>query len=90
MSQDLGEELSGRFTAVQIAGENISAQMLVVVATMNSLAAFSGSTNGAVIEIRNLMIMTNSYLEDVVKYAKLLYNEFGEKLDDIVNNTKNL
>ena len=57
---------------------------------MNSLAAFSGSTNGAVIEIRNLMIMTNSYLEDVVKYAKLLYNEFGEKLDDIVNNTKNL
>lgn len=90
MSQDLGEELSGRFTAVQIAGENISAQMLVVVATMNSLAAFSGSTNGTVIEIRNLMIMTNSYLEDVVKYAKLLYNEFGEKLDDIVNNTKNL
>lgn len=90
MSQDLGEEVSGRFTAVQIAGENISAQMLVVVATMNSLAAFSGSTNGAVIEIRNLMIMTNSYLEDVVKYAKLLYNEFGEKLDDIVNNTKNL
>ena len=90
MSQDLGEELSGRFTAVQIAGENISAQMLVVVATMNSLASFSGSTNGAVLEIRNMMIMTNSYLEDVVKYAKLLYREFGEKLDDIVNNTKNL
>lgn len=88
MSQETGEELNGRFTALQISGENISAQMLLVVATLNSVASFSGSTNTAVIEIRDMLIFTNSYLEDMVKYAKLLYNDFGEKLDDIVKNTK--
>ena len=90
MGQDLGSELNGRFTAVQIAGENISAQMLVVVATLNSIASFNQSSNTAVIEIRDMLIFTNSYLEDVVRYAKLLYSDFGEKLDDIVNNTKKL
>lgn len=90
MGQDLGAELNGRFTAVQIAGENISAQMLVVVATLNSIASFNQSSNTAVIEIREMLIFTNSYLEDMVRYAKLLYSDFGEKLDDIVNNTKKL
>jgi hypothetical protein len=87
MGQDTGEELNGRFTALQIAGENISAQMLVVVATLNSIASFNESSNTAVIEIRDMLIFTNSYLEDMVKYAKLLYNDFGEKLDEIVSNT---
>lgn len=36
------------------------------------------------------MVYTNSYLEDVVKYAKMTYNQFGTKLDDIVKNTKNM
>ena len=88
MGQDVGAELNGRFTAVQIAGENISSQMLVVVATLNSIASFNQSSNTAAIEIRDMLIFTNSYLEDMVKYAKLLYNDFGEKLDDIVKNTK--
>ena len=90
MSQDMGEELSGRFTAVQIAAETIAQQMMVVVATINSFASFSQSNNTAVMEIRNMMIMTNSYLEDVVKYAKLLYNDFGQKLDAITANTRSL
>lgn len=90
MGQDLGAELNGRFTAVQIAGENISAQMLVAVATLNSIASFSQSSNMVVVEIRDMLIFTNSYLEDMVRYAKLLYSDFGEKLDDIVNNTKKL
>lgn len=90
MGQDLGAELNGRFTYLQIAGENISAQMLVVVATLNSIASFNQSSNTAVIEIRDMLIFTNSYLEDMVRYAKLLYSDFGEKLDDIVNNTKKL
>lgn len=90
MSQDTGEELNGRFTALQIAGETISSQIIVAVATLNGIAAFSQSSNTAVLEIRNMMIMTNSYLEDMVKYAKLLYTDFGEKLDSIIKNTDNL
>lgn len=90
MSQDTGEELNGRFTALQIAGETISSQIIVAVATLNGISSFSQSSNSAILEIRNMMIMTNSYLEDMVKYAKLLYTEFGTKLDSIVSNTENL
>lgn len=48
---------------------------------METIVTTGISTNGAVVEIRNMMIMTNSYLEDIVKYAKLTYNEFGSKID---------
>lgn len=81
MGQETADELNGRFTALQIAGETISANMLTTVAQMETIVATGISTNGAVVEIRNMMIMTNSYLEDIVKYAKLTYNEFGSKID---------
>ena len=54
------------------------------------LSALGISTNGAVLEIRNMMIMTNSYLEDIVKYSKLTYNDFGTKLDDMNRRLKDI
>lgn len=90
MGQETAEELNGRFTALQIAGENISANMLTTVAQMETIVATGISTNGAVLEIRNMMIMTNSYLEDIVKYAKLTYNEFGAKMDDMNKRLKEI
>ena len=90
MGQETADELNGRFTALQIAGENISANMLTTVAQMETIVATGISTNGAVVEIRNMMIMTNSYLEDIVKYAKLTYNEFGTKIDDMNKRLKEI
>ena len=90
MGQDTADELNGRFTALQIAGENISANMITTVAQMETLVTTGISTNGAVLEIRNMMIMTNSYLEDIVKYAKLTYNDFGSKLDDMNRRLKEI
>lgn len=90
MGQETADELNGRFTALQIAGETISANMLTTVAQMETIVATGISTNGAVVEIRNMMIMTNSYLEDIVKYAKLTYNEFGSKIDDVNKRLKEI
>ena len=90
MGQETADELNGRFTALQIAGENISANMVTTVAQMETIVATGISTNGAVVEIRNMMIMTNSYLEDIVKYAKLTYNEFGAKIDDMNKRLKEI
>lgn len=90
MGQDTADELNGRFTALQIAGENISDNMVTTVAQMETIVATGISTNGAVVEIRNMMIMTNSYLEDIVKYAKLTYNEFGTKIDDMNKRLKEI
>lgn len=90
MGQDTADELNGRFTALQIAGENISSNMITTVAHMETIVTTGISTNGAVLEIRNMMIMTNSFLEDIVKYAKLTYNEFGSKIDDINKRLKEI
>lgn len=83
MGQDTADELNGRFTALQIAGESIAQNMTTTISQMESIVTLGISTNGAVLEIRNMMIMTNSYLEDIVKYSKLTYNDFGAKLDDM-------
>ena len=90
VGQDSIDELNGRFTALQIAGESISSNMLTTVAQMETIVATGISTNGAVLEIRNMMIMTNSYLEDIVKYSKLTYNDFGTKLDDMNRRLKDI
>lgn len=44
MSQDTGEELNGRFTALQIAGENISAQMNVAVPILTGIGVSMSRT----------------------------------------------
>ncbi len=90
MGQDTADELNGRFTALQIAGESIAQNMADTVSQMQSIVTLGISTNGAVLEIRNMMIMTNSYLEDVVKYAKLTYNDFSSKLDDMNKRLKEI
>lgn len=88
--QDTADELNGRFTALQIAGESIAQNMTTTISQMESIVTLGISTNGAVLEIRNMMIMTNSYLEDIVKYSKLTYNDFGTKLDDMNRRLKDI
>lgn len=90
MGQDTADELNGRFTALQIAGESIAQNMTTTISQMESIVTLGISTNGAVLEIRNMMIMTNSYLEDIVKYSKLTYNDFGTKLDDMIRRLKDI
>lgn len=90
MGQDTADELNGRFTALQIAGESIAQNMTATISQMESIVTLGISTNGAVLEIRNMMIMTNSYLEDIVKYSKLTYNDFGAKLDDMNRRLKDI
>lgn len=90
MGQDTADEMNGRFTALQIAGESIAQNMTTTISQMESIVTLGISTNGAVLEIRNMMIMTNSYLEDIVKYSKLTYNDFGAKLDDMNRRLKDI
>jgi hypothetical protein len=90
IGQDTADELNGRFTALQIAGESIAQNMTTTISQMESIVTLGISTNGAVLEIRNMMIMTNSYLEDIVKYSKLTYNDFGAKLDDMNRRLKDI
>ena len=88
MSQDVGQELNGRFTALQIAGESVAAQAISIYTQLLAMSQVHTSSNTFLSEIRNMMITGNSYLEDIAKYSKKIYLDFATKLDDIVNHTK--
>lgn len=87
MSQDTAEELNGRFTALQISSEEIKNQMIAAVVGVNTLVSISTDGNVILGNILTQHVLTNSYLEDMVKYSKTIVG-FGGKLDKIVEQTK--
>ena len=89
MSQDMGTELNGRFTALQVAGENIYKQTIQGVELIKSIQQMLGGSGGALSEIRNLHLLEVGYLEDIAKQTKPILT-FGDKLDKIDRNTSKL
>lgn len=86
MSQDTGEELNGRFTALQISNEEIKNTMLSMLTIANTIS-ISVNNNGIILaEIRNLVITSNDYLDNIAVYTKKILEEFGSKLDNINQN----
>lgn len=84
MSQDTATELNGRFTALQIAGEEIKNQMQNAADRINSLVAISTDGNTIMNSILNQHVITNGYLEDIAKYTKPML-DFGAKFDKMIS-----
>lgn len=89
MSQETGEELNGRFTALQIAGEEIKNQMIQSVVLYTQMLSLTSQNNSVLNDILAQQALSNAYLADIAKYSKVM-SAFGEKIDNIVENTKNL
>lgn len=89
MTHEDAGELSGRFTALQVSNEEIKSQMINVVVGIGSLISISTEGNATLGNILNQHVITNGYLENIVKYTKPIL-ELGSKLDKIVDNTKNM
>lgn len=87
MSQDQAESLNGRFTALQIAGENINSNVAIILGNIRAMQELTSSSGTTLTEIRNLHIIGNGFLEDIAKYTKPLLG-VGEKLDKLIENTK--
>ena len=89
MSQDTATELNGRFTALQLSGEEIKNQMISAVISLNSLLSVSTNGNSILNNILNQHVITNSYLEDIAKYTKLLI-DIKSDIAQVNRNTKDL
>ena len=89
MSQDTGEALYGRFTAMYEADLKIIAIFTDAVTTISTLSSVVTDCNTELRNILNQQVMTNSHLENIVKYTKSIL-DFGNKLDIIATNTKNI
>lgn len=83
MGEDTAQELNGRFTALQEAGERISDGIQTMVVTVNSLYGKVDDSNRTLAEMRNLMIIGNGYLEDILSANKSYYEKFDRHLDRI-------
>lgn len=90
MGQDTAEELAGRFTALQIAGEAAASYAGSVSAAADKSCALLSSGAAILSDLRSLSSAGNGYLEDIARYSRLMYSDFGRKLDALVANTKNL
>lgn len=82
MNQETGSELNGRFTSLQISGE----QLKTLAETRNEILARMESKSGEiktlVSAITDALAISNLHLADIVKYTKNLIG-LGEKLDNI-------
>lgn len=88
MTHEDAGELSGRFAALQIAGEESKNAILNMLAVAQTISLSTKDSNEVLSEIRNLMIMSNGYLEDISEYAKKMILDFGEILNNINENIR--
>ena len=68
----------------------MSNQKIAAVALLSAISSFGGEQSNIMSEIRDQLAFANSYLEDMVNYSKKIYIQFGEKIDKIVDQTKNI
>ena len=88
-SVDTSASVVTGFTALQIAGEEIKNQMMAVVMGINSLTSISSIGNEVLNNILTQHVITNSYLDDITKYTKLL-NDIKADISEVRVNTKGL
>lgn len=83
MSQDTAEELSGRFTMLQITAQNVHIDVLNLLNKMDTSIAISTVRNTLLQEVVTIMNRSTSFLEDIAADTRRIRNEFGEKMDEM-------
>ena len=81
ISYDQANTIVGLVTAGNVITQQISENMVVAVASMSAISMSVTSSNSILSEMRNLLIYSNQYLEDIAKYAKNIFTQFSDKLD---------
>jgi hypothetical protein len=89
MSEDTGQELNGRFTAIQEGVYQISDDLKVQLANTSSIAASSSMHTTILGEMENILLIANGYLETIARNTSSLPS-IDEKLEKIRINTSRL
>lgn len=72
MSQDSADELNGRFTALQISGEESKNQLVLLNQITSALLSVNQQGNATLNDMLYQQVLTNGYLEDIARYTKAL------------------
>ena len=82
MSQDVGTELNGRFSALQISGEQLVDKAETIKITTTDMKS-------SLDDIRNMSLISMGYLEDIAEFTKVL-PEMNARINKIATNTAKL
>lgn len=83
LGEETGQELNGRFAALQMSGEKVVESLNSMLDSFNALLASDREKVTVISEIRNLMIFNNAYLEDILNVNKSYYADFKRELTEI-------
>lgn len=72
MSQDSADELNGRFTALQISGEESKNQLILLNQVTSALLSVNQQGNATLNDMLYQQVLTNGYLEDIARHTKAL------------------
>lgn len=89
MTQETGEALEGRFTAVQMSVNEISARVIEGVTVLQAILSVSTSQNDNLSDILTQITFCNGYLEDIAKYT-LAISKWKSNIDDITDSIEGL
>lgn len=81
ITYDQANQFIGLVTAGNIVRQNISDSLVNAVASLSVLTTSASTRNSTLVEIRNLMVFNNSYLEDILKVNRSFYNDFNTKIE---------
>ena len=82
MSDKITYEQADMLLGVNVAQQIIQQQILD---TLQSISGITSPNGQMVTEMRNLMIQANGHLSWIHEYSKKIYDDFGLKLNDILN-----
>lgn len=88
-SQEQGDELNGRLTAIQIGQAYQTEQLTMAVMTLQSMSVVGQEQGNTLAEMRNLMLIGNGHLEDIARYTKIAA-QYGDAIETIADKIKTL
>ena len=88
-SQEQGDELNGRLTAIQIGQAYQNEQLTMAVMQLQTLSVVGQEQGNTLAEMRNLMLIGNGHLEDIARYTRIA-SQFGDAINSIAEKIKTL
>jgi hypothetical protein len=88
-SQEQGDELNGRLTAIQIGQAYQNEQLTMAVMTLQSMSVVGQEQGNTLAEMRNLMLIGNGHLEDIARYTRIAA-QYGSAIEQIATKIKEL
>lgn len=90
MTEDTAEELSGRFTALQVVAQNTFVNVVQIANKLDTSLAIDTVRNTFLQDIITLMNRSTSFLEDIANDTKKMRNEQADNFSQIITKLKTI